>query len=66
MKRFVARFSFEIRDIPAEDPVEAASRALKEIALRLEGKPLKAGVWRLFLGRHEIGRVLALKGKGPG
>ncbi len=65
MRRFTARFSFEIRDIPAEEPLEAARWALKELAPRLEGRPARRGVWRLFLGPHEIGRVFEVKDKGP-
>ena len=65
MKRFTTRFSFEIQDIPAEDAESAARLALKELALRLRLQETKRGYFRIFLGRHEIGRVFEIKGKSP-
>ncbi|NPB09010.1 MAG: hypothetical protein GXO17_01525 [Thermodesulfobacteria bacterium] len=66
MKRFTTRFAFEVSEVPGEDPLEAASKVLREVSVRLSGKRAREGVWRLFLGRAEIGRVFELKDRDPG
>ena len=66
MPLFTARFSFEVQDIPAQDAREAASLALREVALRLEVREARADLFRVFLGRHEIGRVFVVREKDRG
>lgn len=54
---FKARFVFEITQIPARTPQEAAEKALLEVAKRLKIRPLKKDIFRVFIGQAEIGRV---------
>ncbi len=57
MPLYTVRFVFEVQHVPATAPQEAAEKALVEVAKRLEIKPAQKAVFRIFLGRAEIGRL---------
>ncbi len=57
MPCYNVRFVFEVQNVPAKGPREAAERALVELARRIEVRPASPKVFRIFLGRAEIGRL---------